>query len=66
MNIFIQNVISRVKAIELINKKIVGCKNNNYLLLEHNMPYIDAINKSSNNKIKYVILQSNREGYKVR
>lgn len=63
-NIYIKHAIAEVEATEIILEKIKNCKEC-YLILEKEMPYKRAIN-NSNNKLKYIIFKSRREGYDVR
>ena len=63
-NIYLKHAIAEVEATEIILEKIKNCKEC-YLILEKEMPYKRAIN-NSNNKLKYIIFKSRREGYDVR
>lgn len=63
-NIYIKHAIAEVEATEIILEKIKNCKEC-YLILEKEMPYKRAIN-NSNNKLKYIIFKSRREGYDIR
>lgn len=63
--LYLNNAISKVKATEILRKKIEKCKDN-YLILNKEMPYKRAIKLYNNNKIKYLIFKSRREGYDIR
>lgn len=63
-NVYIKHAIAEVEAIDIILDKIDKCKDC-YLVFEKEMPYKKAI-KQSNNKVKYMIFKSRREGYDVR
>ncbi len=64
-DVYIKNAIAEVEGIEVILGKIAKCKEC-YLIFDREMPYRKAIQLSGDNKIKYVIFKSRREGYEVR
>lgn len=63
--VYIKNAVAEVEGIEVILDKASKCKEN-YLILDREMPYKKAMQISDNNKIKYVIFKSRREGYEIR
>lgn len=63
--IYIKNAIAEVEGIEIILDKVSKCKKC-YLILDKEMPYKKAMQISDNNKIKYIIFKSRREGYEIR
>lgn len=64
-NIYIKHAIAEVEAIEVILNKLEKTKDC-YLILNNEMPYKKAMKKFNNNKIKYIIFKSRREGYDIR
>ncbi len=64
-NIYIKNAIAEVDATEIIRKKIDECKEC-FLILDREMPYKRAMKLYNENKIKYIIFKSRREGYEIR
>ena len=63
--VYIKHAIAEVKAIELIlneEKKSKEC----YLVFNSDLPYRKAVNLMKNDKIKYMIFKSRREGYDIR
>lgn len=64
-DVYIKHAIAEVEAIEIILNKIEKCKDC-YLVFDREMPYKKAIKISNNNKIKYIIFKSRREGYDIR
>lgn len=63
-NVYIKHAIAEVEAIDIILDKIDKCKEC-YLVFDKEMPYKKAI-KQTNNKVKYMIFKSRREGYDIR
>lgn len=63
-NVYIKHAIAEVEAIDIILDEIDKCKEC-YLVFDNEMPYKKAI-KQSNNKVKYMIFKSRREGYDIR
>ncbi len=63
--VYMKNAIAEVKATEIIRKKIEGCKEC-FLILDKEMPYRRAMKLYNDDKIKYIIFKSRREGYEVR
>lgn len=63
--IYIKHAIAEVEAIEIILEKINNCREN-YLIFDVEMPYRKAIKYINNNKVKYIIFKSRREGYDIR
>lgn len=63
--IYIKHAIAEVEAIELILNKAKVCKEC-YLVFDKDLPYRKAIKFMKNNKIKYLILKSRRDGYDIR
>lgn len=63
--VYMKNSIAEVKATEIIRKKIEGCKEC-FLILDKEMPYRRAMKLYNDDKIKYIIFKSRREGYEVR
>lgn len=64
-NIYIKHAIAEVEAIDIILDKIEKCKDC-YLVFDKEMPYKKAVKLSNNNKVKYLIFKSRREGYDIR
>ena len=64
-NIYIKHAIAEVEAIKIILDKIDKSKEC-YIILDKEMPYKKAIKFNTNNRIKYIIVKSRREGYDVR
>jgi len=64
-DIYIKHAIAEVEAIEILLDKINKCTDC-YLVLDKEMPYRNAIKLSDNNKLKYMIFKSRREGYDIR
>ena len=63
--VYIKHAIAEVKAIELIlneEKKSKEC----YFVFNSDLPYRKAVNLMKNDKIKYMIFKSRREGYDIR
>lgn len=63
--VYIKNAIAEVMATKIIKKKLENCKEC-FLILDKEMPYKRAIKLYNNDKIKYIIFKSRREGYEVR
>lgn len=63
--IYIKHAIAEVEAIEIILEKIEKCKEN-YLIFDVEMPYRKAIKYIKNDKVKYIIFKSRREGFDIR
>lgn len=63
--IYIKHAISEVEAIEIILEEIEKCQEC-YLTFDVEMPYRKAIKYINNNKVKYIIFKSRREGYDIR
>lgn len=63
--IYIKHAIAEVEAIEIILESINKCKEC-YLIFDVEMPYRKAIKYINNNKVKYIIFKSRREGYDIR
>ena len=63
--IYIKHAIAEVEAIEIILESINKCKEC-YLIFDAEMPYRKAIKYINNNKVKYIIFKSRREGYDIR
>ncbi len=63
--VYIKNAIAEVNATEIIRKKIEECKEC-FLILDKEMPYRRAMKLYNDDKIKYIIFKSRREGYEVR
>lgn len=64
-NIYIKHAIAEVEAIEIILDKMKKCEDC-YLVFDKEMPYKKAIKYFNNNKVKYIIFKSRREGYDIR
>ena len=64
-NVYIKNAISEVEGIEVVIDKVVKCKEC-YIVFDKEMPYKKAIKEFVENKVKYIIYKSRREGYEVR
>ena len=62
---YIKHAIAEVEAIEIILKSSDKCKEC-YLVFDVEMPYRKAIKYINNDKIKYMIFKSSREGYDIR
>lgn len=63
--IYIKHAIAEVEAIEIILERIDNCKKC-YVVFDVEMPYRKAIKYIKNNKVKYIIFKSRREGYEIR
>ena len=63
--VYIKHAIAEVEAIEIILEKIEKCKEN-YLIFDVEMPYRKAIKYIKNDKVKYIIFKSRREGFDIR
>ncbi len=63
--IYIKHAIAEVEAIKIILDKIDKSKNC-YIIFDKEMPYRKAIKFVKNNKVKYIIFKSRREGYDIR
>ena len=64
-DVYIKHAIAEVEAIEIILKKIEKCKEN-YLIFDVEMPYRKTIKYIKNDKVKYIIFKSRREGFDIR
>lgn len=64
-DIYIKHAIAEVEAIEIILEKAKKCKKC-YLVFDREIPYRKAIKFFDNNKVKYLIFKSRREGYDIR
>lgn len=65
MGILYKTCYCKVEAIEVILERIDNCKEC-YLVFDVEMPYRKAMKYVKNNKVKYIIFKSRREGYDVR
>ena len=63
--IYLKHAIAEVEAIDIILNRINNCKDC-YLIFDKEMPYRKAIKLSNNDKLKYIIFKSRREGYDIR
>ena len=63
--VYIKHAIAEVEAIEIILENISKCKEC-YLIFDVEMSYRKAIKYINNNKVKYIIFKSRREGYEIR
>lgn len=63
--VYIKHAIAEVEAIELILNEAKRCKEC-YLVFDKDLPYRKAVKFLKNNKIKYMIFKSPREGYDIR
>ena len=63
--VYIKNAIAEVEAIEIILESIDECKEC-YLIFNVEMPYRKAVKYINNDKVKYIIFKSKREGYDIR
>lgn len=63
--VYIKHAIAEVEAIELILSESEKC-NECYLIFDRELPYRKAVKLIKNNKIKYMIFKSKREGYDIR
>ena len=63
--VYIKNAIAEVEAIEIILDKI-GKARDCYIIFDKEMPYRKAMKMLDDNKVKYIIFKSRREGYEVR
>ena len=63
--IYIKHAIAEVEAIEIILERIDNCKES-YLIFNVEMPYRKAMKYIKNDKVKYIIFKSRREGYDIR
>lgn len=64
-NVYIKHAIAEVEAIDLILEEAEKCKEC-YLVFNKDLPYRKAVKFIKNNKIKYIIFKSRREGYDIR
>ena len=64
-NVYINNAIAEVEGMEIVIEKISKCRES-YIIFDTEMPYKKVIQKFIENKIKYIIYKSRREGYEVR
>lgn len=64
-NIYIKHAIAEVEATDIILDKINKTKEC-YVIFDSEIPYKKAIKSCKNNKVKYIILKSRREGYEIR
>ena len=64
-DIYIKHAIAEVEAIKIILDKIDKSKDC-YIVLDKEMPYKKAIKFVFNDKVKYIIFKSRREGYDIR
>ena len=64
-NVYINNAIAEVEGMEIVIGKISKCRKS-YIIFDTEMPYKKVIQKFIENKIKYIIYKSRREGYEVR
>lgn len=63
--IYIKHAVAEVEAIEIILYKVKNSKEN-YLIFDCDMPYRKAVRLIKNNKVKYFIFKSRRQGYDIR
>lgn len=63
--VYVKHAIAEVEAMEIILNEIEKCKEC-YLVFDKEMPYRKAIKFSTNDKVKYIIFKSRREGYDIR
>ena len=63
--IYLKHAIAEVEAVDIILDKIKNCKDC-YLVLDKEMSYRKAIKLSNNDKLKYIIFKSRREGYDIK
>lgn len=63
--LYIKHAIAEVEAIKLILNEAKVCKEC-FLVFDKDLPYRKAVKLLKNNKIKYIILKSRREGYDIR
>ena len=63
--VYLKHAIAEVEAIDIILNRINNCKDC-YLIFDKEMPYRKAIKLSNNDKLKYIIFKSRREGYDIR
>ena len=64
-NIYTKHAIAEVEAIDVILSKINESKEC-YVAFDREIPYKKAIKFYNENKVKYIILKSRREGYEIR
>lgn len=64
-NLYIKHAIAEVEAINIILEKIDNSKEC-YIYLDKEMPFRKLNKHLKNNKVKYLIFKSRREGYDVR
>lgn len=64
-DVYVKNAIAEIEGIEVILDKASKCKEC-YMVFDKEMPYKKVIQDLNDNKIKYVIYKSRREGYEVR
>lgn len=63
--LYLKHAIAEVEAIDVILNKINNCKNC-YLIFDREMPYRKAVKLCNNDRLKYIIFKSRREGYEIR
>lgn len=64
-NVYIKHAIAEVEAINIIIDRIEKSKDC-YIIFDREMPYRKAIKYFNNNKVKYIVFKSRREGYDIR
>ena len=64
-DVYVKNAIAEIEGIEVILDEAYKCKEC-YMVFDKEMPYKKVIQDLNDNKIKYVIYKSRREGYEVR
>lgn len=64
-DVYIKSAIAEVEAMDIILEKIINSKDC-YIVFDREMPYRKAMKLYNNDKIKYVIFKSRREGYEIR
>lgn len=64
-NIYIKHAIAEVEAIDIIMNKISKSKEC-YIVFDREIPYRKAIKFYNENKVRYLIFKSRREGYEIR
>ena len=63
--IYIKHAIAEVEAIDIIVNEAENC-DKCYLVFDKDLPYRKAVKYLKNDKIKYMVFKSRREGYDVR
>ena len=64
-NVYIKHAIAEVEAIDIILKKL-NESNECFIIFDYEIPFRKAIKFYNENKVRYIILKSRRDGYEIR